>query len=70
MGAHIGDNKIVIKIRPKTFYFHLDKDVYKSFKYEIDFTIKHNDLLAEHAINSKISNYSLNISMEMIFKNM
>ena len=69
MGVHVGDNKIVIIIRPKTFYFHLNKDVYKSFKYKIDFTLKHYDFLTEHTINSQISNYSLNKSMETIFKN-
>ena len=36
--VHIGDNKIMITIGPKTFYFDLPKDVDKNLKYEIDFT--------------------------------
>ena len=54
MGAHIGDSKLVITTEPKTIHFDLPKDVDKNLKYEIDFIIKHNELLAEHSIKSKI----------------
>ena len=46
MGVHIGANKIVITIGPKTFYFDLPKYVHKISKYETDFIIKHNEFFS------------------------
>ena len=40
MRVHIGDNKIVITVGPKNFYFYLNKHAGKNLKYEIDFIIK------------------------------
>ena len=48
MGVHIGDNKLVVKTGQKIFYFDLPKDVDKNLIYEIDFIIKHDELLTEH----------------------
>ena len=47
----------MIMIRdPKIFQFHFDwpKDVDEGLKYEIEFTIKSNESLAENKIKSKI----------------
>ena len=54
MGVHIGDNKLVIKTKPKTFHFDLPKNVGNNLKHEICFIIKHIELLPEHAIKNEI----------------
>ena len=69
MGTHVGDNKLVIIIEPKTFCFNLSKDVDNNLKQENDFIIKHNEILAEHTINTRLVYYSPNISMETTFMN-
>ena len=66
MEAHIGDNKIVITIKPKTFYFDLSKDVDNNLKDEMDPIIKHNDFLAEHAVKTRLVYCCSNIIMETI----
>ena len=55
MGVAIGDNKLVVITESKTICFDLSKYVGKNLKDEIDFTIKHNEILAEHKIKNKIS---------------
>ena len=40
MGVHIEDNKIVLTIGPKTFYFDLPEDLDNNLKYKIDYIIK------------------------------
>ena len=54
MGVHTGDIMIVITAEPKTFHFDLAKDVDINLKHETYYIIKHNELLAEHAIKNKI----------------
>ena len=51
---HTGDNKLVVATGYKTFHFDLPKDVDKKLKYKIDFIVKHNELLTEHIVKSKI----------------
>ena len=55
MGVVIGDNKLVIITESKTICFDLSKYVGKNLKDEIDFTIKHNEILTQHKIKNKIS---------------
>ena len=55
MGVHIDSNKLVIITEPKAIHFDLSKDVDNNLKHEIDFIIKHNELLAEHAIKNWIN---------------
>ena len=52
------ENMIMIR-DPKIFQFHFDwpKDVDEGLKYEIEFTIKSNESLAENKIKSKMNNY-------------
>ena len=52
MGVRTGDNKLVIKMEPKTF--HLPKDADNNLKHKIDLIIKHNKLLAKHITDNKI----------------
>ena len=54
MGAHIGDNKLVVTIGHKTFHFDLPKHVEKNLKHEINSIMKNNELLAEHTIKNEI----------------
>ena len=56
MGVDIVYNKLVITAKPKVFCSDLPKDVENNLKHEIEFIIKHNDLLAEHAIKYKLRN--------------
>ena len=51
---HTGGNILVITAEPKTFHFDLAKDVDINLKHEIYYIIKHNELLAEHAIKNEI----------------
>ena len=73
MVVHNGDNKIIITTEAKTFYFYLPKYVDNDLKYEINFIIKLNELLAERKKKKKererSGNYCPNISMETIFTN-
>ena len=55
MAVYIEDNKLVITTGPKTIHFDLAEVVSKNLKHEIDSTIKHNDVLAEHTIGNRIS---------------
>ena len=50
MEVHIGENKPIIAIGPRTFHVDLPKTLTK-----IDFIIKHNELSAAHTIKNKIS---------------
>ena len=51
---YIEDKTLVIP-EPKSIYFDLSKYVDKNLKYEIDFVMKRNELLAEHTIKNEIS---------------
>ena len=44
----IKDNKLVIIIEPKTIHFDLPKVTGNNLKYEINFTIKHNEHISKH----------------------
>ena len=55
MGLITLDNKLVIITLPKTIYFDLPNDLGNNVKLEIDFIIKHNEFLAEHAMKNEIS---------------
>ena len=48
MRVHIGDNKLVIMIEPKTFHFDLPKDVDNNLKHETDFIMKQNECSTGH----------------------
>ena len=48
------DNKSIIIIEPKPFHFVLTKDAGDNMKHEIDFIIKHNELLVKNTIKNKI----------------
>ena len=50
----MGDNKLVITTGHKTSHSDLPKDSGINLKHEICSIIKHNKLLAEHAIKSEI----------------
>ena len=50
----IGSNRVIVTTGHNIFSFDLSKDVDKNLKYEIDSIIKHNELLADHAIRNKI----------------
>ena len=54
MEVRIGEMKIVIKIRPKTFYVDLPKDADNNLIHEIGFIIKQNEFLTEHTIKTKL----------------
>ena len=55
MGMIIKDNKLIILIDPKTFYFALPKKVDNSIKHEIHFIIKHNKFAGEHTMKNDIN---------------
>ena len=55
MGVHIEDSKVVIITESKIIHFSWPKDFDNNLKYEIDFFIKHNFLLAEYTIKNKIN---------------
>ena len=55
MRKYINDNNLVIITETKAIRFDLTKEIDNSLKHEIDFIIKHNRVLAEHRIESKIS---------------
>ena len=61
--------KLVIIAEPKTVHFNLSKKVGNNLKQEIYFIIKHNEILAEHTIKTRLVDYCPNISMKMIFIN-
>ena len=48
------DINLVITIEPKTFHFYLPKNAGISLKHEIDSVVKHNELLANHAIKREV----------------
>ena len=52
---YIEDNKLAIITESKTVNFDLSKDLDNNLKYEINFIIKHNKLLAEHTMKNEIS---------------
>ena len=68
MGVITKNNKLVVKVEPKTIYFDLCK-VDNSLKHEVGFIIKYHEILAEHTIRTMLVNYCPNITMEMIFMN-
>ena len=47
MAVIIKNNKLVIITVPKSTHFDLPKDIGNNFKHEIDFIIKHNNLLLD-----------------------
>ena len=55
MRKYINDNNLVIITETKAIRFDLTEETDNSLKHEIDFIIKHNRVLAEHRIESKIS---------------
>ena len=55
LGVYTGENKLIITIESKTFYFDLPKDINKNLSHEIDFIIKQNEFLAENTTKQKIS---------------
>ena len=55
MGVYNDDNKLVIVTVPKPIHFDLPKDGCKNFVHEIDYAIKPNGFLPEHAIKNEIS---------------
>ena len=58
MEVHIGDKKNCDNNRTKSFHFDLPKDTGKNLKHEIDSVIRHNELLAEQRIKSKMNQLS------------
>ena len=54
MEVIINDNKLVITTEPKTVHFDLSKKIDSSLKHGIDFTIKHNEFLAEDTMKKEI----------------
>ena len=54
MGVHLKDNKLIIA-ELKTIHFVIPKDVCNNLKYKNDSIIKHNEVLVEHIMKSKIS---------------
>ena len=62
------DKKLVIITEPKLFILILE-DVGKMLKHEINFSIKHNEILTEQAKKKRLDSYCPNISMEAIFLN-
>ena len=70
MGVINNDKKLVIITETKTIHSDLTKDVSNNLTHEIDFILKHNQVLAEHTIKNKFVDFCSNISMETIFMNM
>ena len=62
MRVHIGGNKVIITTEPKTVHFDLPKIVDNNLKYEINSTTKHNELLAERIMKTKLVSYCSNRS--------
>ena len=62
---YIEDDKLVLVTKPKTVHFNLTKDAW-DLKCEIDSTMKHNEVSAEHAIKKRLDDYCSNLSMETI----
>ena len=60
------DNKLKITTEQKTIHFDLSKDVDSNLKYQIDFIMKCNELLAKH---TRLVNYCPDISIETILMN-
>ena len=56
MEIYIEDDKFVLITKPKTVHFNLAKDAW-NLKYEIDSTMKHNEVSAEHTIKKRLDNY-------------
>ena len=54
MGVHIVNNKLVITAEPKAFCIDLPNDAENNFEHEIDFIIKHNELLDEQTIKEEV----------------
>ena len=52
MGVHIEGNKLAIKTDTKTFHFDLPKNVDSNLMLEIDFIIKHDELLGKNTIKT------------------
>ena len=50
----MGGNELIITTGPKTSHFDLPKDSGSYWKHGIYSVIKHNKLLAEHAVKSEI----------------
>ena len=53
MGVISKENQFVIIIEPKTIYFDLLKKFDNNLKREIDFIIKHNEILAKFTVYIK-----------------
>ena len=54
MRVIINGKRLIITIESKNFHFDLSKNVDNNLKHEIDFVIKHKELLAEHSIKNEI----------------
>ena len=53
MGLYIWDNKIFITTRAKPFHFDLPRDVDNDMMHKIEYTINHQEYLAEHKIKKR-----------------
>ena len=62
MGVHIEGNKLAIKTDTKTFHFDLPKNVDSNLMLEIDFIIKHDELLGKNTIKTRLADCFLNVS--------
>ena len=55
MGVITKEKKLVIIAETKTIHFDFSKDASNSLKHEIDFIIKHNEVLIEHKVKNEVS---------------
>ena len=65
----IKGNKLAIITKPKTVHFDLTNIFDNNLKYEVEFIIKHKNLLAEHELKTRLVDYCPNIIMETISMN-
>ena len=54
MGVDIGENKLTITARHKTFHFDLPKDAGNNLKHKIDSIMKHYEFVALHKIENEV----------------
>ena len=69
MAVIINDNKLILIKEPTNIHFYLPKDVGNNLNLELDFMIKYNQFLAEHAVKKGLVGYGSNMSIEKIFMN-
>ena len=53
MGVHIGNNKLLVTARHRTFHLDLPKYVNNNLKYKIDSIMKQYEVFAQHKIENK-----------------